>query len=141
MFKKILVPIDVSHSDSGEPGLKAAAEIAAKTGAKLVLMNVVGDIPNLVADQLPSNYMEATQSRAVEALERLAAKHKLASDNFEIQTTHGKTYSSILKAAEADGADLIVIASHDPGAADYLLGSTAAKVVRHAHCSVLVVRD
>ena len=38
-------------------------------------------------------------------------------------------------------ADVIVIASHDPGLADYLLGSVAARVVRHAHCSVLVVRN
>ena len=36
---------------------------------------------------------------------------------------------------------MIVIASHDPGLADYLLGSTAGRVVRHAHCSVLVVRN
>ena len=37
-------------------------------------------------------------------------------------------------------ADLIIIASHKPGFQDYFLGSTAAKVVRHAPCSVLVVR-
>ena len=35
---------------------------------------------------------------------------------------------------------MIVIASHDPGLVDYLLGSVAARVVRHAHCSVLVTR-
>lgn len=141
MFKTILVPIDVSQSDSGEAGLKAAAEIAATSGAKLILLNVVGDIPNLVADQLPSNYLEATRARASEAIEKLAEKQKLASGSYEIRTTHGKTYSKILDVAEKGGADLIVIASHQPGAADYLLGSTAAKVVRHAHCSVLVVRD
>ena len=39
------------------------------------------------------------------------------------------------------GAAMIVIASHDPGLADYLLGSVAARVVRHAHCSVLVTRN
>ena len=35
---------------------------------------------------------------------------------------------------------MIVMASHDPVLSDYLLGSVAARVVRHAHCSVLVAR-
>ena len=43
-------------------------------------------------------------------------------------------------AAEDDKVDLIIIASHKPGLQDYFLGSTAARVVRHASCSVLVVR-
>ena len=40
----------------------------------------------------------------------------------------------------AQGVDLIIVASHRPGLQDYFLGSTAAKVVRHAKCSVLVIR-
>jgi len=36
--------------------------------------------------------------------------------------------------------DLIIVGSHKPGLQDYLLGSTAARVVRHAMCSVLVGR-
>ena len=42
--------------------------------------------------------------------------------------------------AKEKNADMIIIASHRPGLQDYFLGSTAAKVVRHATCSVLVVR-
>jgi nucleotide-binding universal stress UspA family protein len=38
-------------------------------------------------------------------------------------------------------ADLIVIGSHGYAGFDRLLGTTAAKVVNHAHCSVLVVRE
>ena len=44
-----------------------------------------------------------------------------------------------LEEAEAS-ADAIVIASHRPDLSDYLLGSTAARVVRHAQCTVLVLR-
>ena len=36
--------------------------------------------------------------------------------------------------------DVIVMASHQPKFSDYLLGSTAARVVRHAKCSVLIAR-
>lgn len=141
MFKKILVPIDISQSDSGEGGLKVAAKLAGKTGAKLILLNVTVDLPNLVANQFPTDYREKAQASATKMLEKLAAKNGLASGSYEVKTDHGSIYDKILEAAEKSGADLIVIASHQPGTADYLLGSTAAKVVRHARCSVLTVRD
>ena len=141
MFKNILVPIDVSQSDSGEEGLKAAAELAGKIGANLILLSVTGDMPNLVANQLPANYMESAQSSAKEMLEKLASSQGLAAGDYEIQTSHGQIYHEILLAAKNSGCDLIVVTSHQPGLSDYLLGSTAAKVVRHAHCSVLVIRS
>ena len=53
---------------------------------------------------------------------------------------HGTVYEEILHAAKRIDADLIVMAAHRPGQADYLLGPNAARVVRHAECSVLVVR-
>lgn len=141
MFKKILVPIDVAQSDSGEASLKAAAELAGKTDANLILLNVIGDIPNLVANQLPTNHIETMAASASKILDEVASKHNLASGSYEVQTGHGQIYHEIIEAADKGGADLIVIASHQPDLSDYLLGSTAAKVVRHAKCSVLVVRD
>ena len=140
MFKKILVPIDLSQSDSGEASLVKAVEMAGCTGASLILLNVIADIPNLVADRLPTDYSDEMQKSAAHMLDELSSKHKLTTGSYEIRTAHGQTYHEILDAAESTGADLIVIASHRPDITDYLLGSTAAKVVRHAKCSVLVVR-
>ncbi len=140
MFKKILVPIDVSQSDSGKAGLKAAAELAGKTGAHLILLNVTGDVQNLVANLLPTNYLETTQESAREDLEKLASSHGLKAGKYEVQTTHGQIYDEILSVAKSSGCDLIVVTSHKPEFSDYLLGSTAAKIVRHAQVSVLVVR-
>ena len=58
MFKIILVPIDVTHAESSELALNAASKLANSSGAKLTLMNVIPDIPNLVAAQLPADYSE-----------------------------------------------------------------------------------
>ena len=56
--------------------------------------------------------------------------------------THGPTiYTEILAFAEEVGGDLIVVGSHRPAMKDYLLGTNAARVVRHARCSVLVARE
>jgi nucleotide-binding universal stress UspA family protein len=46
----------------------------------------------------------------------------------------------VLAEAEEWGADLVVVGSHRPTMATYLLGSNAKTIVRHAKCSVLVVR-
>ena len=53
----------------------------------------------------------------------------------------GTVYREILAEADAVGADLIVMGSHRPELKDYLLGPNAARVVRHAQTSVLVVRS
>ena len=52
----------------------------------------------------------------------------------------GKIYQEIIATAEATGAEIIVMAAHSPELKDYLLGPNAARVVRHAPVSVLVVR-
>lgn len=53
----------------------------------------------------------------------------------------GHTYRTIIDYAGSNDVDYIVIGSHKPGLSDYLLGSTAARVVRHAPCAVHVIRS
>jgi nucleotide-binding universal stress UspA family protein len=53
----------------------------------------------------------------------------------------GNVYETVLRMAKKTDADLIVIGAHRPELSDYLLGPNAARVVRHANVSVLVVRD
>ena len=53
---------------------------------------------------------------------------------------HGTIYDEILRAADKLEADVIVMGSHRPALKDYLLGPNAARVMRHARCSVYVVR-
>ena len=53
----------------------------------------------------------------------------------------GGVYHELLREAEDWGADLVVVGSHRPVMSDYLLGSNAKTIVRHAQCSVLVVRN
>ena len=52
----------------------------------------------------------------------------------------GSVYNEVLAEAESVKADLIVIGSHRPAMSTYLLGSNATTIVRHAPCSVMVVR-
>ena len=59
-----------------------------------------------------------------------------------ILVTHGASiYAEISGVAEEAEADLVVVGSHRPAMKDYLLGTNAARVVRHVRCSVLVARE
>jgi nucleotide-binding universal stress UspA family protein len=52
----------------------------------------------------------------------------------------GRAYEEVLKLAKSTKASLIVVGTHTANMADYLLGPNAARIVRHADCSVYVVR-
>jgi nucleotide-binding universal stress UspA family protein len=59
---------------------------------------------------------------------------------FELFAETGSAYAEILKRAEAWRADTIVVGSHGHSRLIHILGGVAERVVRHAHCSVLVAR-
>lgn len=64
-----------------------------------------------------------------------------AEGDVSIRVERGAPYAEILRAAEREAADLVVVGSRgESGIRRLLLGSTAEKVVRYAHCSVLVAR-
>lgn len=139
-IKTILVPVDVAKPEAADRALVLARETAEKHGARLVLLSVLEEVPGYVASQLPRAFHENAVAEATATLGEVAARHGVG-QSAEIVVRDGHPSTRILEYANEIGADMIVIASHDPGVADYFLGSVAARVVRHAHCSVLVVRE
>jgi universal stress protein F len=136
MYKTILVPVDMSHLEKG----KSMIDVARKQGDKdtrIILLHVIEDIPNWAAAEIPAGILEHSRQTIHEELQAIA---NAASIKADIEIRSGHPYKTILDKATEVKADLIIIASHKPGLQDYFLGSTAAKVVRHAKCSVLVVR-
>jgi nucleotide-binding universal stress UspA family protein len=136
MFKTILVPIDMAHVAEGKTNIDIAAQHAA-AGARIILLNVVEEIPTWAAAELPANLIPDSLSRAKKELSDIA---NATGQKLEVDVRDGRSYKTILDVAKEKNVDLIIIASHRPGLQDYFLGSTAAKVVRHATCSVLVIR-
>jgi len=136
MYSTILVPIDMAHVAEGKTNIDLAAQHAA-AGAKIILLNVVEDIPNWAAVELPAGLIDQSIESAQSELKAIVTA---AGMKMEVEVRTGHSYNTILDVAKEKDVDLIIIASHRPGLQDYFLGSTAAKVVRHASCSVLVVR-
>jgi nucleotide-binding universal stress UspA family protein len=142
MYKNILVSVDLNEQSSWQKALPTAVACGRAFGAKLHLFSVVPDFGmSVVAQYFPEDYAATAVAEAREALSKLAADHVPGECEVTCVVGFGAVYEEILKAARETGCDLIVMASHRPHLEDFLLGPNAAQVVRHAGCSVLVVRD
>jgi len=151
MFKTILVPIDLTHKSSYIRILPAAAEEARYHGAQLYVMTVIPDITSGVdwryairgAQEGSEAYSrKELEQQAQKRIEVLIKEH-VPAGGVAVNTLvkHGTIFKEILDTAEEIKANLIILAAYRPSLKDYLLGSNASRVVRHAHCSVMVIRD
>lgn len=140
MYRSILVPVDLNEASSWAKAIPAAVSLCQCFKASLTLCTVVPDGRLMLdAQWSPIGFDEL--------LEKVRARLNSLGDTIQgagpirrhVET--GSIYAGILDIASRIGADLIVLAAHRPAMKDYLLGTNAARVVRHARCSVLVVRD
>ena len=136
MYKNVIVPIDLDKADKAQAILDNAKDLTVG-GGKITLVNVVADVPGLITAELPEGLVQKAAHNARNSLLDLAKEAGVTAD---VQVRSGSPHHAIVSLADELGADLILIASHVPGLRDYLLGATAANVVRHAKCSVLVYR-
>jgi len=135
MYKNILVPVALDHGPHTGEALSIAGELLDQ-GGRITALNVLEAVPSYVTQYLPEGQERKTHDDAVTALK--AELGGVANVTPVVVTGHaGRT---IVEFAQEHGIDCIVIASHRPGLQDYFLGSTAARVVRHAPCAVHVVR-
>jgi len=119
---------------------KAMLDVARQLGGEdgnIVLVTVIEDVPGYIAAELPTGLLENAAEEARGQLRTLARNAGL---ELAVEVRKGSPATAILDVANERKADVIVIASHRPGLQDYFLGSTAARVVRHAKCSVHVIR-
>jgi nucleotide-binding universal stress UspA family protein len=135
MYNKILVPVSF-EADRNAQGAMAVAKSLCAEGGTITCLHVLEELPKYATEYLPAGHLEAAKAEIVEGLKSLVddVPHATA------LVVDGHSSRTILTYAENNDVDLIIVASHQPGMQDYLLGSTAAKVVRHAKCAVHVLR-
>ena len=136
MYNSILIPVDLANV-ANVNFLIDHASVYSSSNSKIILLNVVEEIPSWAAVELPRGILDKSVQSSLEKLTALAASSSI---EVEVEVRVGHPYQTILEVAEEKSAELIIVASHQPELQNYFLGSTAAKVVRHATCSVMVVR-
>jgi nucleotide-binding universal stress UspA family protein len=140
MFKTILVPVDLGEVEAAKPAIDKAVELAGSSGGALRLIYVRAIVPVTYMEFMPPAFDEEQQGEAEAKLAEVAAGVSLPAERVSAVVRLGSVYAEVLDEAEKTGTDLIVVGSHRPTMATYLLGSNASTIVRHARCSVLVVR-
>ena len=144
MFKKILVPTDGSALAQGAAA--TAAQLAKSQGAEVIGLCVIDPFPYIGLGEASvaglQAYLAETRSLAGQALDALgkvclAEGVRFVGDTIE----RNVVYEGIIETAQAEGCDLIVMASHGrQGVKALILGSVAQKVLTHAKVPVLIVK-
>lgn len=139
-YKHILLAVD--FSDHGKQVANKAVELAQIHQAKLSIVHVVENLPITDAAygpipfdvDLTQEWLEASRQR----LKTFAEKLGIAEERQWLEM--GSAKLEIVRVAEENGVDLIVVGSHGRHGLALLLGSTANGVLHHAKCDVLAVR-
>ncbi|MFT4706454.1 MAG: nucleotide-binding universal stress UspA family protein [Yoonia sp.] len=135
MYNNILVPVVFDEQHDTQASYLAALTLAAE-GAKFTIVHVLETIPTYAAAEIPPEVLARGRKEVADSLAQTAT----ALPNAELALISGNAGRAIVDYANEHGIDCIVLASHRPGFGDFFLGSTASKVVRHAKCSVHVIR-
>ena len=139
-LRNILVPID--FSPASEKALRHAVAFARQFGAKITLLYV--SQAQLQANEFAYMPVEESAVRwcGTARLESIARREIAPEIPVETLVRTGVAFDEIVKAAKELNADLIVVNTHGyTGLKHILVGSTAERIVRHAPCPVLVVRE
>ena len=144
MYKKILIPIDLTEGTDAKPAIAAAIMMATQSNGSMRLVNVLPLTPVMLAEYVPPDFEVQQRKAAEDALAIVVKETGLPPSRVSWTVRQGGVYQEILEEANSIHPDLIVMSSHRPqrhAVRTYFLGSNAGHVVRYAKCSVLVVRN
>ena len=142
-FKTVLYATD--FSESSDYAFEYALSLAKRFGSRLILVHVINEpvdlrgfyVPHISFDKLEEEIKEG----AKKMMEKFCHKHLTDFGNYETFILPGIPYDEIIKKAEEENADLIVMGTHGRTGLDHVLfGSTAEKVVRKSPIPVMTIR-
>lgn len=134
MYKKIIVSLALDQGH-GIDALNIARRLLDKDG-EIIAVHVIEPLQDSVKSYMPANNEEMLkQAISKDIAARIGEKQDAKPVILE-----GHPGRKITEYAKEIGADCIVVGSHKPELKDFFLGSTSARIVRHAHCAVHVLR-
>ena len=140
MFNDVLCAVDLGDEHSWKKALPKAIEMRGDSGNLHVLTVVPEFGLSIISQYFPDDFEETTLTAAKDAVRAFIDKNVPKEVPSRAIVAQGRAYEQILRIADEIGCDAIVMAAGRPDLAEYLLGPNASRVVRHAKCSVLVVR-
>jgi len=142
-MKNIIALVDPDDEISRNEVLPRAVDCARHTSARLHVLTVVPDgmyKMTVVSQIIPEDYEGKLLDDGRQRLAAVVGEQATEGVQIEQAVRLGSVYREALRFAREVDADMIVMGAHKAGLQDYLLGSNASQTVRHATCSVWVVR-
>lgn len=138
MYKHIMVPVDLAEKGRLQKAVRVAVDLAQHFSAGMTLVSVSGGLQGKVSH----SHAEYGRRLALYA-DELAAEHEIAvgSVNYGVPDPSVEVDQKLIEAIGDLGADLVVMASHQPGWVEYFVNSHGGKLASHAKISVFVVRE
>ena len=141
MYNTILLALALDQGH-GQRAMAIARKLKAE-GGKIVAAHVLDQIPGFASyymapdnEKMPADIEKEIHESAKKAIaERIGAEK-----DAEAVVLTGHPGRTITDYAENIGADCVIVGSHKPEMKDFFLGSTAARIMRYAPCSVHVLR-
>ncbi len=135
MTSSILIPVAIDHEPLVALKIQRARALLAP-GGRITLLTVLEQIQGFAAEFVTVKADNHLSAKILEKLKEVAGD----AQDIDCKVTTGKPGVRITAVAREINADLIIVGAHNPGALDYFLGSTAARVARRAPCSVYILR-
>jgi universal stress protein F len=135
MYHHVLVAVALDHIKESHQSFNVARALQARDGL-ITALHVLEEVPSYASQYLPQDFVRKHVTQERDAFEELL----LHEEGVTPVLINGHAGRSIVEYAHTHDVDCIIVASHRPELQDYLLGSTAARVVRHANCAVHVLR-
>ena len=141
MFKDILVYVEIDKPFSWEKPLAQAIEFCQQCGSTLHVLTAVPDYGMPIVQQyFPEGYEDEVTAQTLGVLKEWISEKVPEVIRVQPNVAEGKARDAILKIANEIGCDLIILSQSREASRFYTLGATSAHVVRHADCSVMIVR-
>jgi len=137
MFERIMVPVDLAHVDRLGKAIEVSSQLARNSGASVIYVGVTSNTPSETA-RTPEEYGQKLDDFAAAQSERSghpASAHSVVSHDPAVDLD-----KHLESAAEEVGADLVVMATHVPGAFDAFGSNHGGALARHAKISIFLVR-
>lgn len=138
MFRRIMAPVDLAHLGRLERAIQVTVDEARHHGAHVDFVTVtaatpgpLGHTPEEARQKLLAFAAAQSEAHGIDASGHLIVSHDPATD----------VDDALMKAVTTTGADLVIMASHKPGLAEYFWPSNGGKLASHSAVSVFLVRD
>lgn len=141
MYSSILIPLDLEHEDMFPKAVAVAQQLIGDKDGSIHVAYVDQAMIHHGNFSLSSEAVKQAQDDTKQKVKKLFKKYVPETLRGKCRLSKGVVYDAILDEAKKIKPEVILVAAGRPGLSSYLLGSNAEKILRHAQCSVFVIRD